>query len=369
MTRQQFSELSKDVYDELMRRKAAEASLDAQPEPFLLSQASFHPKRNQARQKLATLPTSRFKDLASDVCNELGRRYPEFFEDPTPQFSQPPRQGSPQKRPISPPYTAANASQLASKQPSLSKTLERATPNEVLVPNKSTLVEEEIAGPTTLNGSGPAGQARLNHLRQRSDAPSLASLRGQDRLLSPLQTGGLGSMHEDLEDASVTSADRMEDLRGFPSPGGNNNNRNLQAAQRTSEGSSVAGQLGNVLQGYTSGASSYAGGIQSMMKGMTSPTSPGPSAMPLTGNTGALAAKTKELQEAYDALQQAQDDLAAARNDSENRTRTLEEQINNLEAEFEEEQRQKKRLNDRLREIEADFKGQMKVRLHAQFNM
>ena len=40
----------------------------------------FHPKRNQARQKLATLPKSRFKDLASDVYYELNRRYPEFSE-------------------------------------------------------------------------------------------------------------------------------------------------------------------------------------------------------------------------------------------------------------------------------------------------
>lgn len=41
----------------------------------------FHPKRNQARQKLATLPTQRFKDLASDVYFELERRYPEFAEE------------------------------------------------------------------------------------------------------------------------------------------------------------------------------------------------------------------------------------------------------------------------------------------------
>lgn len=41
----------------------------------------FHPKRNQARQKLATLPTSRFRDLGSDVYFELDRRYPEFSEE------------------------------------------------------------------------------------------------------------------------------------------------------------------------------------------------------------------------------------------------------------------------------------------------
>lgn len=49
--------------------------------PFLPVRDDFHPKRNQARQKLATLPTSRFEDLSSDVYFELARRYPEFQEE------------------------------------------------------------------------------------------------------------------------------------------------------------------------------------------------------------------------------------------------------------------------------------------------
>lgn len=48
--------------------------------PFLPVRDDFHPKRNQARQKLATLPSTRFKDLSSDVFYELSRRYPEFRE-------------------------------------------------------------------------------------------------------------------------------------------------------------------------------------------------------------------------------------------------------------------------------------------------
>ncbi|KAI8831569.1 hypothetical protein BC829DRAFT_449332 [Chytridium lagenaria] len=71
LTRQQFSELATDVYDEMKRRQYN--SSDA---PFLSVRDDLHPKRNQARQKLATLPTSRFKDLASDVFYELERRYP-----------------------------------------------------------------------------------------------------------------------------------------------------------------------------------------------------------------------------------------------------------------------------------------------------
>ncbi|KAI0759954.1 hypothetical protein BD413DRAFT_594323 [Trametes elegans] len=79
LTRQQFQELSTDVYDELMRRKNNTSENEV---PFLPVRDDFHPKRNQARQKLATLPTGRFKDLSSDVYYELARRYPEFKEDP-----------------------------------------------------------------------------------------------------------------------------------------------------------------------------------------------------------------------------------------------------------------------------------------------
>lgn len=56
----------------------------------------FHPKRNQARQKLATLPKNRFKDLASDVFFELRRRYPEF-DDMDHQQQLPQQAGAPQQ--------------------------------------------------------------------------------------------------------------------------------------------------------------------------------------------------------------------------------------------------------------------------------
>lgn len=49
--------------------------------PFLPVKQEFHPKRNQARQKLASLTKNRFKDLASDVYHELQRRNPDFASD------------------------------------------------------------------------------------------------------------------------------------------------------------------------------------------------------------------------------------------------------------------------------------------------
>ena len=48
---------------------------------------NFHPKRNQARQKLATLPPGRFKELASDVLYEIERRYPAFAGSQSPYLS------------------------------------------------------------------------------------------------------------------------------------------------------------------------------------------------------------------------------------------------------------------------------------------
>ncbi|KAH9846801.1 hypothetical protein C2E23DRAFT_851461 [Lenzites betulinus] len=86
LTRQQFQELSTDVYDELMRRKNNTTDNEV---PFLPVRDDFHPKRNQARQKLATLPNGRFKDLSSDVYYELARRYPEFKEELAPPEAVP----------------------------------------------------------------------------------------------------------------------------------------------------------------------------------------------------------------------------------------------------------------------------------------
>ncbi len=54
--------------------------------PFLPVQTDFHPKRNQARQKLATLPVSRFQDLAFDVYTELERRSPHLISSYVQKF-------------------------------------------------------------------------------------------------------------------------------------------------------------------------------------------------------------------------------------------------------------------------------------------
>ncbi|KAF8312092.1 hypothetical protein DL93DRAFT_1336104 [Clavulina sp. PMI_390] len=77
LTDYQFHELSTDVTDELARRR--DNSSPGEP-PFLQPREEFHPKRNEARHKLGTLPRSRFKDLSSDVFFELGRRFPDVTQ-------------------------------------------------------------------------------------------------------------------------------------------------------------------------------------------------------------------------------------------------------------------------------------------------
>ncbi|CZR55258.1 related to GRIP1 associated protein 1 [Phialocephala subalpina] len=80
----QFQELSTDVFDELLRRQQSGRRTpngnapEGGPPSFLLPKDNFHPKRNQARQKLSTLPPPRFRDLATDVFYELERRFPRF---------------------------------------------------------------------------------------------------------------------------------------------------------------------------------------------------------------------------------------------------------------------------------------------------
>lgn len=75
LTKIQFSDLSTDVYDEMKRRESESIDPGNSSVPkFLSSQPNYHPKRNQARQKLAALPPSRFKDLVNDVLFEISNR-------------------------------------------------------------------------------------------------------------------------------------------------------------------------------------------------------------------------------------------------------------------------------------------------------
>jgi hypothetical protein len=90
----QFQELSTDVYDESQRRederrRGGVGAPGNEVPASLPPKNSFHPKRNQARQKLSTLPLERFRQLASDVFYELERRFPQFGGAEIPRAGSP----------------------------------------------------------------------------------------------------------------------------------------------------------------------------------------------------------------------------------------------------------------------------------------
>ncbi|PQE29965.1 hypothetical protein CJF32_00000630 [Rutstroemia sp. NJR-2017a WRK4] len=182
----QFQELSTDVFDELLRRQQAGRRTpngqrnDQQggPPPYLLPKDTFHPKRNQARQKLSTLPPPRFRDLATDVFYELERRFPRFVGGDLPRIGSPastrsrngngqpgdfpPRGPSRMRRPSdasSIAYSARSESRNGPRMPpggnlgippspgippnDYGRPTPKTFQSNTIVPNKSTMVEDE----------------------------------------------------------------------------------------------------------------------------------------------------------------------------------------------------------------------------------
>ncbi|KAG2411886.1 hypothetical protein HFD88_009442 [Aspergillus terreus] len=172
----QFHELSTDVYDELLRRQQAMPSPSRPPRPdvppFLPPRDDFHEKRNQARQKLASLQHQRFRDLATDVYCELERRFPQFparesrRASPAPSFRGRPSNGYPPSGYPPPPGSRRSQSRGAPRgrgypsggppgspmgafPPRKGSLVGGAPPSmngvqsNTIVPNKSTMVEDD----------------------------------------------------------------------------------------------------------------------------------------------------------------------------------------------------------------------------------
>ncbi|KAK3334110.1 hypothetical protein B0T19DRAFT_420066 [Cercophora scortea] len=69
-----FKELYTDVYDELVRKNIADKKPDRQVPAALPVVDGFTPGRNEARLRLSGIPDARFLDLLSDVCWALGEQ-------------------------------------------------------------------------------------------------------------------------------------------------------------------------------------------------------------------------------------------------------------------------------------------------------
>ena len=146
--------------DELLRRQSAQGQQmngPGQVPQYLLPRDNFHPKRNQARQKLATLPPPRFRDLATDVFYELERRFPHFAgrdipRNDSPALGPPNRVGTPNSMRGSE-YGPRNQS-LSGQAPGgmggpggqedpYGRPTAKQFQSNTIIPNKSTMVEDD----------------------------------------------------------------------------------------------------------------------------------------------------------------------------------------------------------------------------------
>lgn len=179
----QFQELSTDVYDELTRREEERRrggpELPGNPVPkYLLPRQNFHFKRNQARQKLSTLPGDRFQQLATDVFFELERRFPRFARaasraDSIPDRDSPSRNGfGPRSGSRLGPDPRAGGDGFAS--PALSFAQPKMYQSNVMVPNKGTMVEDDddVEATRMLNGDDSQSEeyrAQIAELENKVD--------------------------------------------------------------------------------------------------------------------------------------------------------------------------------------------------------
>lgn len=228
----QFMELSTDVFDELMRREDERLQRVKDVPRFLLPKTTFHPKRNQARQKLSTLPLDRFRQLATDVFYELERRVPRFatgessrppssassvggrrpsqpgmrappmpsYRGPPPMGDRPPMSpgfgpnGPGPRRPSGPPRAPSEISESNSLGRPLPKTFQSNT----IVPNKSTMVEDDD------DEDEEAGSTRF------SQAPGSVTSSEQNRQTIKTQAAELSRLREELSEQVTVVGERSQ---------------------------------------------------------------------------------------------------------------------------------------------------------------
>lgn len=206
----QFFELSTDVYDELRRRQDERSRRGQEVPRYLLPTKDYHPKRNQARQKLATLPAERFKQLATDVYFESERRIPRIGgagmqrsaspalsnassyrggpRGPSPAMRGPPPPGGYR----GPPGPGGRPPQDRSQFPTRSSSNEygrpvpqKAQPN-LIVPNMTTMVEdddtdadEDMLAVAKMISTGESTPASVNPEQNRAYESQIAELQAR----------------------------------------------------------------------------------------------------------------------------------------------------------------------------------------------
>jgi predicted nucleic acid-binding Zn-ribbon protein len=244
----QFQELSTDVYDESIRReddrKRGGPGAPGNDTPkFLLPKNNFHPKRNQARQKLSTLPLERFRQLATDVFYELERRFPRFTAGEVPRSSSPngsiasrisnrgppSRSGTPNgsmgNRPPPgpgyrgpPPQGGPPPGLMPGPPNQFGRPLPKTFQSNTIVPNKGTLVEDDDDSAEDEDAFNLEGAAARRQTNKSMKSMSMA----QDKMVVDLESqikelqGKLGPLEDALRDKDneiqrLKDADSMRD--------------------------------------------------------------------------------------------------------------------------------------------------------------
>ena len=221
----QFLELSTDVYDELTRREDDRLQRLENVPRALPPRPTFHPKRNQARQKLSTLPIERFRQLATDVFYELERRIPRLAAGgidrpgssasgraPSRGGMRPPPPGyrgqplPPGSGPGGPPRMGPNGpmSPYGSRRPSEAGSLGRPLPKQLqsntIVPNKGTMVEDDDDDDDEDEDAFGLASPRASHIN------------GEDKEKLRAQESEIVELKEKLEGLGTKLAKREEEL-------------------------------------------------------------------------------------------------------------------------------------------------------------
>jgi hypothetical protein len=237
----QFQELSTDVYDESIRReldrkRGGPAAPGNDTPKFLLPKNSFHPKRNQARQKLSTLPLERFRQLATDVFYELERRFPRFTAGDMPRPTSPAasvasrvsnrgppsRSGTPNSMGQRPPPVTGYRGPPQSGPPALppglmpggpandfGRPLPKTFQSSTIVPNKGVLVEDDDDSAGTdddaFNLEGAAARRTTN---KSAKSMSMA----QEKVVADLQAQ-LAALQSQVSALEGTARDKDDEIQ------------------------------------------------------------------------------------------------------------------------------------------------------------
>jgi predicted nuclease with TOPRIM domain len=248
----QFQELSTDVYDESIRReddrkRGGPGAPSNETPKFLLPKTNFHPKRNQARQKLSTLPLERFRQLATDVFYELERRFPRFTAGDMPRSSSPAASIASRISNRGPPSRSGTPNSMGNRPPpgpgyrgpppqgtppgpppaglmpgppnAFGRPLPKTFQSNTIVPNKGTLVEDDDdSGADDDDSFSLEGAAARRQTNKSAKSMSMA----QDKMVLELEAqvaelqGKLGNIESSLRDKDdeiqrLKEADSMRD--------------------------------------------------------------------------------------------------------------------------------------------------------------